>query len=116
MAGHGAIRLQSDGHSVLFSELSATYPLKLLSPRLHHPRVAAVYIMSYGGGLVGGDLIKLDVNVDSDAILLALTQVAFSLSKSRFITDCRSICRDQRKFSRADQDRAPRIACLHSHE
>jgi urease accessory protein len=69
--GHGRVRLAADG---AFAELAAAYPLKLLAPRLAHPRVAAVYILSYGGGLVGGDRVQLDLEVESGAILLALTQ------------------------------------------
>jgi urease accessory protein len=81
-AGTGDIHLQSTGSSVSFPTLSATYPLKLLSPRIDHPRTAIAYILSYGGGLVGGDRVQLNVQVDEGAYLMALTQArnAFSLS------------------------------------
>ncbi|KAG8219719.1 hypothetical protein J3R82DRAFT_687 [Butyriboletus roseoflavus] len=45
----------------------ATYPLKLLSPKLAQDIVAIVYVLSYGGGLVNGDHVKL--NVDAVTIL-----------------------------------------------
>jgi urease accessory protein len=73
--GHGTIKLSFDGSRCLFSELAAAYPLKLLAPRLDNARVAIVYILSYGGGLVGGDRVHLDVEVQTGAALLALTQV-----------------------------------------
>jgi urease accessory protein len=71
----GRIALRSDGSTTSFTELSATYPLKLLSPRISHQTVAVVYILSYGGGLVGGDIIRLSVDVDKGSVLVALSQV-----------------------------------------
>ncbi|KAG0146156.1 hypothetical protein CROQUDRAFT_78080 [Cronartium quercuum f. sp. fusiforme G11] len=62
-----------------FRVLSASYPLKLLTPRpyasYHSDRLLqAVYILNYGGGLVHGDLINLTIHLDSHTSLLALTQ------------------------------------------
>lgn len=74
-SGIGRIVLQRLGENVAFSELSYRYPLKLLSPRIPQKDTAIVYILSYGGGLVGGDRISLQVNVQSGANLLLLTQV-----------------------------------------
>lgn len=72
--GVGRIVLRSDGSSVTFSELSSSYPLKLLSPHAALPNVALLYIMSYGGGLVGGDCIQLSMDLHQGCILVALTQ------------------------------------------
>jgi urease accessory protein len=77
-AGGGRVTVRSHGPSVSFSELSATYPLKLLSPRVALDGVAIAYILSYGGGLVGGDSIKLEVDVGPGSILLLLSQVRLS--------------------------------------
>ncbi|KAF8414700.1 hypothetical protein L210DRAFT_3590865 [Boletus edulis BED1] len=55
----------SHGPSVVFTELSATYPLKLLSPKLAQDAVAIVYVLSYGG----------DVNVKDGCKLVLLSQV-----------------------------------------
>jgi len=76
-AGHGRIACASHASSVVFTELSATYPLKLLSPKLVRDAVAIVYVLSYGGGLVNGDHIKLDVNVKDGCRLLLLSQVGY---------------------------------------
>ncbi|KAH0838208.1 UreD urease accessory protein-domain-containing protein [Lanmaoa asiatica] len=62
-AGHGRIACASHSSSVVFTELSATYPLKLLSPKIAQDTVAIVYVLSYGGGLVNGDHVKLVVDV-----------------------------------------------------
>lgn len=74
-AGHGRITCVSYGSSVVFTELSATYPLKLLSPKLAQDKVAIVYVLSYGGGLISGDRVKLGVSVKDDCRLLLLSQV-----------------------------------------
>lgn len=74
-SGIGNIVLHRLGDSVAFSELSYQYPLKLLSPRITRSDTAIVYILSYGGGLVGGDQISMKVKVESGANLLLLTQV-----------------------------------------
>ena len=73
-AGQGRITCVSYGPSVVFTELSATYPLKLLSPKLAQDSLAIAYVLSYGGGLINGDHIKLDVDVKDGCRLLLLSQ------------------------------------------
>ena len=75
-AGDGRIVVEFDayrGHT--FAQLSCTYPLKLLSPRSKEDSVAIVYVLSYGGGLVGGDEVELEVAVREGASLMLLSQV-----------------------------------------
>lgn len=75
-AGDGRIVVEFDpyrGHT--FAELSCAYPLKLLSPRSKEDPVAIVYVLSYGGGLVGGDEVGLEVGVREGASLMLLSQV-----------------------------------------
>lgn len=74
-SGVGTINLQSHGSDAVFSELSYSYPLKLLSPRVATLNVGVVYVLTYGGGLVGGDRVKLGVEVGEGARLVMLTQV-----------------------------------------
>ncbi|KAF8846261.1 UreD-domain-containing protein [Paxillus ammoniavirescens] len=81
--GHGRITCSLHGSSVVFSELSSTYPLKLLSPRLAVPAVAIVYVLCYGGGLVGGDHVKLKVDVNGGCKLLLLSQGSTKVFKTR---------------------------------
>jgi urease accessory protein len=79
-AGDGRIAVEFDqyrGHT--FSQLSSTYPLKLLSPRSSEDSVAIVYVLSYGGGLVGGDEIELEVGVREGASLMLLSQVPIAV-------------------------------------
>lgn len=79
-AGNGRIELTLNGREAVFSNLSYRYPLKLLSPRIYEPTVAIAYVLSYGGGLVGGDRIHLAIKIHSDATLMLLTQVSIRLS------------------------------------
>ena len=81
-AGHGKITAQIHNNQVVFPLLSYTYPLKLLSPRMHQEGVAVVYMMTYGGGLVGGDRISLSINVEQGAQLVLLSQVCFLTDES----------------------------------
>jgi urease accessory protein len=74
-AGGGRITLAVHGTKAVFEELSAAYPLKLLSPQVHERGVAIVYLLSYGGGLVAGDRVKLDVELKEGSSLLVLSQV-----------------------------------------
>lgn len=76
-AGRGRISLALHGSDAVFSELSSTYPLKLLSPRLHRAGLAVAYIITYGGGLVSGDFVSLSVQVGSGAILVLLSQACY---------------------------------------
>jgi hypothetical protein len=79
-AGGGRITLAVHGTKAVFEDLSAAYPLKLLSPRIHEERVGVVYLMSYGGGLVGGDRVELEVLLKANSCLLVLSQVGFLIS------------------------------------
>lgn len=74
-AGAGRIVLDVHGDDAIFTELSYAYPLKLLSPRLGQPKVAVAYVLSYGGGLVGGDQVDVTATVKKDGVLVLLSQV-----------------------------------------
>ncbi|THH33546.1 hypothetical protein EUX98_g635 [Antrodiella citrinella] len=82
-AGVGRIVLDVHGEDAIFTELSYAYPLKLLSPRLNRPKVGVAYVVSYGGGLVGGDQVDLIAVVQKDGILVMLTQGTTKVFKSR---------------------------------
>ncbi|KAG8873948.1 hypothetical protein FRB97_006336 [Tulasnella sp. 331] len=74
--GSGRAVLKAFGRDASFSELSFTYPLKLISPKIttYDVPIAIVYILSYGGGLISGDRIDLEIDVEEKAVLLVLTQ------------------------------------------
>ncbi|KAI6782917.1 Urease accessory protein-like protein [Emericellopsis cladophorae] len=59
------------------------YPLKLISPTPSvHQKSVLVFLLSYGGGLVGGDHINLDVDVRAAALLSVVTQGHTKIFKS----------------------------------
>ncbi|CAL1695330.1 unnamed protein product [Somion occarium] len=81
--GVGRIVLRPHGSEAVFSELSYAYPLKLLSPKVSQRNTAVVYVLSYGGGLVGGDQIKLSVEVHDGSSLVMLSQGSTKVFKTR---------------------------------
>lgn len=75
--------------SVLPNGLSALetvtyqYPLKLISPSPRTDQKSAlVFLLSYGGGLVGGDVIDLNIHVSERAKLSVVTQGHTKIFKS----------------------------------
>lgn len=77
--GKGRAALECSADEAIFTELSYRYPLKLLSPQTHATPtgipLAIAYMLSYGGGLVSGDQIDLEVDVGHSCTLMLLTQV-----------------------------------------
>jgi len=73
----GSIVASTRAHDrqTFLTTLSATAPLRLLAPSFPTvPRAAAVCLVTFGGGLVDGDRIDLDVHVERDATLTLFTQ------------------------------------------
>ena len=65
--------------------LNYQYPLKLITPapsRVDDTLVHTVYLLTYGGGLVAGDQIDLNVTVESGTKLVLLTQGSTKLFKA----------------------------------
>jgi urease accessory protein len=62
------------------------YPLKLISPDPHRAsdekHVTVVFLLTYGGGLVGGDKINLKVELEDHTRLVLLTQGSTKIFKS----------------------------------
>jgi urease accessory protein len=80
--GHGRLSVcrAPDGRSVV-TQAYATSPLRLLTPK-NHGSAAWVYTSSYGGGLVNGDRIVLDVNIGPGAAALLSTQASTKVYRS----------------------------------
>jgi urease accessory protein len=68
------------GRSVV-TEAYATSPLRLLTPT-NHGRAAWVFTSSFGGGLVDGDAISLDVEVADGAAAFLSTQASTKVYRS----------------------------------
>jgi urease accessory protein len=79
--GRGAIAVaRRDGRSVV-TRAYATSPLRLLTPA-NHGNGAWVYTSSFGGGLVDGDQIHLDVHVGPGATAYLSTQSSTKVYRS----------------------------------
>ncbi|RYP42401.1 hypothetical protein DL767_000323 [Monosporascus sp. MG133] len=58
-----------------FESITYQYPLKLISPAVTADQKSVlVFLLSYGGGLVGGDQVGLSIDVQSGAKLSIVTQ------------------------------------------
>lgn len=83
-AGEGRIvaKLLPDGNSGL-ETIVYQYPLKLITPsRPSELRSVLVFLLSYGGGLVGGDNVNLSIDVNAGAKLSIVTQGHTKIFKS----------------------------------
>lgn len=85
--GHGIIDLcLLPPNKPSLTTFTYQYPLKLISPRSHispsnHP-ISLVFLLTYGGGLVGGDKINLRVTLEAETRLALVTQGSTKIFKS----------------------------------
>lgn len=82
MPGRGSleVRTRLDGRSVVCRAFAAS-PLRLLTPA-NHGRAAWVFTSSFGGGLVDGDRVELDVLVGEGASAYLSTQSSTKVYRS----------------------------------
>jgi urease accessory protein len=73
--GRGAVSFAQRGPRTVVRGARATSPLKLLTPR-NHGHAAWVVLASFGGGLVDGDALHLEVDVGEGAAGLLGTQAS----------------------------------------
>lgn len=81
LSGVGSIRIERHRDASIVSRSSATSPLKLLSPRTHGP-AAWIFAGTYGGGLVGGDTISLQLSAGAGTTALLSTQASTKVFRS----------------------------------
>ncbi len=79
--GSGAIVIAARGDRSIVARARAESPLKLLFPR-NHGSAQWVFTATYGGGLVDGDAIALDVDVLDGAAALVSTQSSTKVYRS----------------------------------
>src|ERR1700744_3150043 len=78
--GSGAVHLTAQ--PAQFATLSFSYPLKLIAPSSTGGSVHTLFLLTYGGGLVAGDSICLDIKLDPATKLLLLTQGSTKIFKT----------------------------------
>jgi urease accessory protein len=74
-AGSGAIRVSNVRGASVVTRATAISPLKLLNPK-NAGSSAWVYAVTYGGGLVDGDVVSMEIAVDRNATALVSTQAS----------------------------------------
>jgi urease accessory protein len=80
--GRGLVRIDRCGGSSVVTRARATSPLRLLTPR-NHGDAAWVYLGSYGGGLLDGDRLSVDVTVSPGARAMIATQAWTKVYRAR---------------------------------
>lgn len=95
-AGAGSLAFARVDSRTVLRRSFATSPLKLLNPR-NHGDAAWVYLASYGGGLVGGDALRLEIDVEPGARALVSTQASTKVYRS-------SAGASQRLVARVEKD------------
>src|SRR5262245_2200077 len=80
-AGSGRLRFENVRGRTQIVESFAASPLKFLHPR-SRGSAAWVVTSTYGGGLLGGDAIELNVNVGEDSRALLTTQASTKIYRS----------------------------------
>jgi urease accessory protein len=80
-AGSARLAFESSGPRTVVRTALAHSPLRLLTPR-NHGHAAWAYTSSFGGGLVDGDHLSLDVDVAPGATALLSTQGANRVYRS----------------------------------
>jgi urease accessory protein len=81
IAAAGALTFSSVGERTVVRRAFSTSPLKLLNPQ-NHSQAAWVYLASYGGGLVGGDALQIDIDVERGATAVISTQASTKVYRS----------------------------------
>lgn len=80
--GHLVVCLLPQKVSAL-SRMTFQYPLKLISPSpTAHQKSVLVFLLTYGGGLVGGDQVHLTITVNPNSRLSIVTQGHTKIFKS----------------------------------
>ncbi|CZR65208.1 related to urease accessory protein UreD [Phialocephala subalpina] len=82
--GEGRLVVQLLPHNIsALSTITFQYPLKLISPSPSAAQKSVlVFLLTYGGGLVGGDQVNLTINVKRKAKLSIVTQGHTKIFKS----------------------------------
>jgi urease accessory protein len=79
--GSGRIEVIRRGERSVVTRVAAASPLRLLTPR-NHGHAAWIYASTFGGGLVGGDAVAIDVVVGEGASVMLSTQASTKVYRS----------------------------------
>jgi urease accessory protein len=80
-AGTGSVEIIRNGDRSVVARAIAVSPLRLLTPR-NHGCGAWIYAATFGGGLVDGDAVRLDLVVGGGATAMLATQASTKVYRS----------------------------------
>jgi urease accessory protein UreH len=72
--GRGHLVARAAGGGTVLSAARASAPLRFVQTDFPGSRACSVCVLTFGGGLVGGDVIEVDVRVEPGATLMLFTQ------------------------------------------
>jgi urease accessory protein len=72
--GRGILSARLEGERSVLARVQASSPLRFIRPTFPGTRAATVCVVTFGGGLVDGDVIDLDIEVGTGATLVIFTQ------------------------------------------
>ena len=75
-SGRGTLVARAVGGRTVLATARADSPLRFVQPTFAGTSSAAVCLVTFGGGLVDGDRIEVDVEVERGATLLVFTQAS----------------------------------------
>jgi urease accessory protein len=73
-SGTGVLVARFQGDRTVLARAHASSPLRFLHPTFPGTSAATVCLVSFGGGLVDGDVIDVDLHVEAGATLVVFTQ------------------------------------------
>ncbi|HSO40242.1 MAG TPA: urease accessory protein UreD [Labilithrix sp.] len=79
--GRGTVVARLHGERTVLARLHATSPLRFLQPTFAGTRAACACLVTFGGGLVDGDAIDVDLVVEPGATLVVFTQATTKVFK-----------------------------------
>lgn len=72
--GRGTVVARLEGGRSVLAQLRASSPLKFLQPTFPGTRSACACLLTFGGGLIDGDVVDVDLVVEPGATLVLFTQ------------------------------------------
>jgi len=81
--GRGRIVARVQGDRSVLARIHATSPLRFLQPTYPGTRAACACVLTFGGGLIDGDAIDIDLVVEPGATLVVYTQATTKAFKGR---------------------------------
>lgn len=92
LPGHGLLELTQVRQRTEITRSQATNPLKLITPR-RQGKAAWVYSSTFGGGLVAGDEIHLELQLSDNTTCVLGTQASTKVYRDPNHVGCRQTCR-----------------------